>query len=501
LAALSRDAQSSVIVRNVMTLGIAQLVTWASSAVLIVLMPPYLGDADLGRLSFALTLSALLVLGTDLGASPYLTREVARSESAEHASNEIINALIMRLPFIAGAMVVTFVGVNLASVEPESKRVVYVLLPAMALQTFNVILVAALTGFQDMRPVARADVVGKVAMSVSIGLIVFTDLGLIAIAVVHTLPPLLGVIWTGYALRKHIVSFTVKLSRFITQFRLLMPFFIWQASLAIYVQIDIVMLSIMTEAAVVGWYAAAWRLFLLPSFLPGILSRVLYPAMAGTFKDAPQAFASLTRRGLRAVLVFLLPLSLGLALLPDKIVDFLGYPDSFDSMVPLLAILAVTLPLVGADVIIGTALVASDRQRQWSLVALASAILNPAMNFVLIPETQSAFDNGAIGAAAATLATEVFVFACGLRLIAPNVLGREDAEFCWRWILTGLAMAVVTWLLRDLGIVVAGSLGLLAYVGAVFLLRTVSIEEIRDLIRRRSLSQPVVPVPDQPISS
>ena len=37
-----------------------------------------------------------------------------------------------------------------------------------------------------------------------------------------------------------------------------LPFFVWQAALLIYGQIDTVLLSLLSTEAVIGWYAAAY---------------------------------------------------------------------------------------------------------------------------------------------------------------------------------------------------------------------------------------------------
>ena len=83
-------------VRSAVKFGVAQPLSWASSTVLVVLLPRALGDVNLGRLGFALGLTLLASVLANLGISAYLTKEVARAP--ERASQLAVNALLLRLP-------------------------------------------------------------------------------------------------------------------------------------------------------------------------------------------------------------------------------------------------------------------------------------------------------------------------------------------------------------------------------------------------------------------
>src|SRR5207237_1441011 len=87
---------SAHLIRSVFMLGGAQIFTWIGSAALTVLLPQYLGDANLGKLTLAMALTQLLGLITDLGSTSYLTKEVARDP--QRAASLTLNLLLMRVP-------------------------------------------------------------------------------------------------------------------------------------------------------------------------------------------------------------------------------------------------------------------------------------------------------------------------------------------------------------------------------------------------------------------
>src|SRR5207253_8409442 len=66
------------------------------------------------------------------------------------------------------------------------------------------------------------------------------------------------------------------------------------AALLIYGQVDTVLLSLLTNDAVVGWYVAAYRFIGIPAFVPVILLTVAFPALAASQGSA--TFKMLARR-------------------------------------------------------------------------------------------------------------------------------------------------------------------------------------------------------------
>ncbi len=62
---------------------------------------------------------------------------------------------------------------------------------------------------------------------------------------------------------------------------------------------------------------------------------------------------------------------------------------------------------------------AANRQKAWAVTGLIAIFINISVNYLLIPYTQQVFLNGGIGAAVATLITEIFVMLSAFYLI-PN---------------------------------------------------------------------------------
>jgi len=168
--------------------------------------------------------------------------------------------------------------------------------------------------------------------------------------------------------------------------------------------------------------------------------------------------------------------------LAQHFVTLFGYPETFNNSVLLIILLSPCLMLASVDTLIGTILATRDRQKAWAMTGLAAAFLNPALNFVAIPFTQSTYANGAIGAAAVTSLTEVFMMVVGLRLMPPRVFNVELVFHGAKCAVVGLIMAGFVWLTRDYPMIVPILTGAAVYGAGCFAVGTLSVAELKQLV-------------------
>lgn len=472
-------------VRSLLTLGLGQVGSWLAGAALTLLIPRYLGDVNLGKFSFAAATVNLIALIASLGTSALVTREVARDP--RRARELAINALLTRVPLsvIAGVAVLLFVEV--AVHDPLTRTIFLVAGCGIAFGSLTDVSLAMLQGLHRMRALAVFSVAAKVAYG-ALGVAVLYRGGnavqLVEVSLIVSAGGagvLLYTLHRAFGLRAAISS-RLMISLVVGG----LPFFVWQAALVIYGQVDIVMLAFMAGDAVVGWYSIAYKIVLIPGFVPFIAMTVLFPALSGASRS-PEAFAQIARRSLHYLLLLSLPMSLGMLLLADRIIDFAGYPPAFHNSVVPLAILSLHMPLVAVDMLIGTMLNALDRQRQWAMVGVGAAVLNPLMNAAAIPLATAATGNAGIGSAVVVVLTELFLLLAGLRLLPAGTFGPDSWPGLVRCLVATGAMAVLVWWLRALPLPIATACGGLAFAAAAFGLGAINRSDIREV--RRALAR------------
>lgn len=488
--------QSSLF-KGIFTLGVAQLISLVGALVVTVLLPRYLGDVNLGKLAFAGALTSLFGLIADLGTMTYLTKQVARDPS--QAGRLTVGAIVTRIPLGVGAALLCVAAVHLTDDDPVTRSIVYVLSVAMILVSLGNTLGAALQGLHRMRALAISMVLGKLAYAGLVAWLLLAGFGPVEVALAALISTFVGAGAAAVMLGR-VLTRSPMPSRDTLRHVLFggMPFFVWQASLIVYGQIDVVLLALMTQDAVVGWYAAAYRIIMIPAFFPTTVVTAALPALSATAQD-PAAFRSIAERCVRIVALTTIPMAFGILVIPDKLIDALGYPATFQHSLGPIVLLALHMPLAGIDMVLGTMLTALDRQRSWAMAGVAAAVLNPSLNLVAIPVTQALTGNGAIGAAAITTVTELFMFAVCLRLMPRGLLGRSTVAFGAKCVAASAAMAAIVWTFRDVPLVASVLIGVAAYAVLAITLRVISLEELRDLaifvLRQRARGQTVAAEP------
>jgi O-antigen/teichoic acid export membrane protein len=175
------------------------------------------------------------------------------------------------------------------------------------------------------------------------------------------------------------------------------PLILAGLSIALYMKIDQVMLGELTTAREVGIYASAATISEVWYFIPGVLASSVFPAIVRA-KESGDAKKYQRRMQLLYDIVVLLAygVALPLTLLAGVIVTAL-FGDEFRGAVPILRIHIWAFVFVGLGLARTRWLLAENFTRFAMGSTVAGAVINIALNLILIPKF------GGVGAAWATL--------------------------------------------------------------------------------------------------
>ena len=361
----------------------------------------------------------------------------------------MFNTLVMKV-CLGGVLAVLAITLsNVIGYNGQIRAIIAIGCVGMITLALNDTLTAALQGLERMaRPAAWGVLQQYVTSGLGI-LVLLTGRGLVLYAVtlsccgIVSLVPNLRYLWPE--LRDHL---RIDAAVWRTVFLGGLPFASWAAISLFYGYVDILMLQAMTDDATVGWYGVAWAWVGFPAFFSALVVAVFLPSLSAEGAAESANFSVLANKALRLVMFVGAPAAAGIALVAQPTLALL-YPPDFQNAVPLLRILALHIPFVAMDMILGIALIARDRQKQWLIVGCLAAVFNPVVNLGLIPFTTRVFDNGAIGAAVATVATEGLMMAGAIYLRPKGVLDRTTAGFLGRCLLAAVCILPVGVLFRD----------------------------------------------------
>ncbi len=172
----------------------------------------------------------------------------------------------------------------------------------------------------------------------------------------------------------------------------------------LYFRLDIVMLQLMTEEKVVGFYSAAYKLFEVAVVLPHSFMLVLFPTLVEEYHSSRSQFKKRFKKALAVYSLIGGGITLVLWGFSREIIRLI-YGEVFSPSAAMLNILSWAIFLFFINFLLSNILITSGRERinSWNLVG--ATILNIILNLAWIPQY------GAIGAAWATLFCEIALVA------------------------------------------------------------------------------------------
>jgi PST family polysaccharide transporter len=380
----------------------------------------HLGPGGFGVLSFALSL--VLLFGTlwTLGLSGIVVRELVR----EPARQAELMGTVLGLRLAGG--IVAFVGalglaVILGRDDTTRLAVAVLMVGVLGLYAFDGIDFWLQAQVRSRHAVIARSLALALASVLNIGLIV-VDAPLLAFVAATALEYGLGGLFLVIAYirlggRPGRWTYRGTMAR-----RLLLaswPLILSGVFNAINLRADQLMLGVMSSKEDVGTYAAAARLSEVWYFVPAAIAASVFPAMVRVHAGDRPSFDRWMGRLYDLMISLALPIAIGVALLAGPLVALL-YGPAYEASAPILAVHVWAGPFVFLGAALSRWLIAEDRLR-FSLVRhSAGAIVNIALNLVLIPAY------GGLGAAISTLVSYA-VASFGACFLYPPLWGQGRA--------------------------------------------------------------------------
>lgn len=472
-------------VRNLVVLYAAQIVTSILSLVPITFLPVYLGDTGMGKLTFALSFTGVCGTLMVMGTATYIVREIARDPA--RIGEIIANGVVLRAVLALGVLPVAAAFLYILGYAPETRVVVLIMYGSLALRVVSFTFAAALQALEDMTWRSAATVTREV-VAVALGWLVLSRGG--------------GII--GYVIIlaiADIAEFAVNLSYFllIMPFRPVLrirgvtrifwggiPFFLWAFLQTIYMQTSSLMLSKLGGEQAVGWFGTSAQ-FIAPLLaLPSVAITVLLPRLSQLHVLEPGQFRSAVARSTNYMTLVMMPIAFGLWAIADRLIELFGYPATFRHSIPVLQILAFSLPATALLMTTSTAVSAMDKERAWAKISFVSLIAIVALNGLLIPLTRTHLGNAALGAAAADLLAELLTLALTLRLIGRAMLAPTIFVTMAKATLAAAVMGGIVRAAPSIPLPLAIMLGGLIYTAGVLLTRAIPAD---DLVTLRAMAE------------
>lgn len=408
------------VVSNLLIMAIGQMITWVVSIGHLVLVSRYLGPLRLGEFVLASAFTTMLGLVLGLGMDTYITRAIARTP--ERGNVVVSAALVARGTLACLVPFAIYLYSHVAHLNIETSLAAYILGLGMVMQQFSGVLVAAFQGHERMSLGAIGNVTFNIAQLGLTVLAIVLNGGIVSFAINNALLAL-GILLLNLNWARKIVrptrQVTVRDVREVV--RGSFAFCAGNLFQTLYASIDSVILGFIAGSRPVAFYGAANRLLTIPMVFPYLLGSATLPMLSRLGLDPKVDFERTSRKTLSLLITCSVPLAIGMASFAGPAVSII-FGSAFQSAIPVLIVLSLTVPLTFLDMQFFQILAAQNREVQWTRIMGISCAVNPLVNIVLIPLSVHQWHNGAIGAALSLVVTEAIMMVYGAGVLRRVVL-------------------------------------------------------------------------------
>ncbi|MBI1936237.1 flippase [Candidatus Woesearchaeota archaeon] len=460
---------------NMAALSFAELVSKLLQFAIMVYAARQLDKESFGVFSFALAFSFIAVIFADLGINTYLIREIARDK--KRAAKYYGSAFLVKTGLAIATFFLIFAVLWLLGYPQQSRIVAYLVWLFAILSSFTDLSYSVFRSFERMGYDSFIKILRMVILTALTFYVLSNGYGVVAFS--------LSFVVTEIAI--FLVSLSLVFSRFIkpvfgfsfssakSLLKSSIPFGLAIVFGSVYFYISSVMLSKIKGNVEVASFGAAYNLVLALLFVPAIYTTAVYPVMSRYFGKDDVSLKFIFIKSWKYLYMIGLPISFGIFLLADSIISIL-YGTKYASSALALKIVAWFVFIKFVNYLLGITLYSINAQNGRMSAQGVTAVFNVILNFALIPYY------GFVGAAIATLATEIFLFVVYYYYTSKYFFRHNFLADIPKPLIASLIMSLII-IYSNLNIFFIVPLSMLVYFTALLLLKAFDKEDI-GLLRR-----------------
>ena len=439
--------------------------------ILTIYIARYLGVIGFGKYSFAFAFASIFMMVSDFGFGTLNIRDIARDKN--RANHYLGSTILLKVPLTLITITLIFITTNLLNYPQDVTATVYIFGISIILNSFTALFNSIFRAFEQMEYVSAAVLIEKVTIFV-LGLIaLFVGCGLIELAFTYLIGSMIGFLFSGLMTTKNFArpNFKVDLKLLRYLIKESFPLAITAIFVTIYFRIDTVMLSLMVGDATVGWYNAAYNLIFGLMFIPTAFMGAVFPRISKLFHSSRVSLNEAYQLSFKYLFAIGLPIAVGTTILAHPIIILL-YGEIYVPTVIALQILIWALFLFYLNYVVGTLLIALDKQKLHAFSIGIGTFVNIVLNFLLIPPMSY------VGAGIATVLTEGVILGLQLYLVAKQGYVLKFCKIAVRILLASLIMGVLTHVLNDINICLSIVTSIFVYFSILFVLKVITRDEM-----------------------
>lgn len=458
----------------------AKVITTALSLIALALTTRYLGQYGFGQYTTAVSWVTFFSIAADLG----LTLVTAQLLSQKGADIKKVLSNLFTFRLISGFLIIGLAPIVIL-VSPYD-AIVKQGASVAALAFYFVILSQVFVSFfqRELRTdrLAIADVVGRIVFLIATWWAIQAQVSIIQLLWILALANgITFIIQYLYARREVKFGFAYDKAMWQDILKRSWPLVVTIILNLVYLKADILILSLFHSQAAVGLYGAAYRVIDTLVAIPFLIGGTVLPILATRWQENnKEMFQKIWQKIFDMSSIIAWPIVAGGFILATPIMSLIS-GDEFAPAGPILKILIVAVGFIFFSSLFGYTMISFNRQKQLITVYLITAVTSLAFYFIFIPKFSYT------AAAWITVYSEVIMCICAWRVVKRSSgLFISFPRFFKAFLASALMALVISlpifvWYTIP-GLIVTIVAGALTYVGALYLLKGISKEDMVELM-------------------
>lgn len=461
----------------------ARMIGVALSLVSLGFIARYLGQEGFGSYALILAFLSIFNILADLGLYSLMIREISRPGADEKkvASNIFTLRIVVLLIFLSLA----FITVWFFPYSLQVKLGVAIGAASFLFLSASQVLMGIFQKYLRTDKAALAEVIGRAVQLAVVVYFINLDLGLFSILVALILSAGSIFILNLLFARRHVpLTLAFDFPYWRKLLKTAFPIAVSIVLTLIYFKIDSVFLSLgfinrssFNPVADVGIYNIAYKVLEGAIFFPAMFVGLIMPLLSKFAFSNRNQFKKIFQKTLDILVVFIVPIVIGLLLLALPIVVLIGGKE-FAVSAPVLQILSLAIGLIFLGNLFGYSIIALDKQKTGAWIYFAGMVFNVIANLIFIPKYSF------MGAAATTVFTELLVTVLMLILIWKTISYFPSFKITFKALLAGLVMGSFLYCFQAWNLFLLIGLGMVIYLGFLYLIGGITKKEVLMLVRR-----------------
>lgn len=394
-----------------------------------------LGAEGLGTYGYTLTICSYFILFADLGAAAYGTREIASVRDDERKKAKTFWEIFLLKLLTTGISLGAYIGFSLY--VGEYKNLYLILIANLVSSAFDI--TWFFYGIEEFKNIILRNIVLRALSIIAILVFIKGPDDLMAYVIISAATALLGNIVLWPSLKKELLSGGIKKLDPLKHLKGVIILFIPQIAIQIYTLLDKTMIGVIApDISEVGYYEQAQKIVKLLLVVVTTLGTVIAPRIAYMHSKQDQAgIEEYILKSFQVMSFIAFPIMCGIIAISEPFVPFF-FGDGFEPVKILMPAISPIILFIGASNIIGQQyLLPTRKNKEYTISVIIGALINAAMNFVLIPK-YSAF-----GASISTVVAELCVVLSQMFMVRKQLGVKKIISRCWKYGIASVIMLSV----------------------------------------------------------